>query len=83
MMIEVVNELWKNSRSDSIIWEVEWSRNEVRVRAYHPGRKEFRSHAFSRAEVELSEVPLDKMVRALDKFKPFLNHTDLADGEVV
>ena len=83
-MIEVINELYKNSRSESTMWEVEWSRHEVRVvaylqdwdYAYNRGKFESRSHTFSRMEVDLSEIPLDKMVGALDKFKPLLKEDD-------
>ena len=83
-MFEVIDKLHENSRSEYIIWEIDWGRHEVIVcaylrdwdYAYNKGWIDSRTHAFSRQEVERSEVPLDKMVRALDKFKPFFKEDD-------
>lgn len=50
--------------------------HEVRVCAYHQDWIKSQAHTFSRMEIERSEIPLENMVGALDKFKPFLKEDD-------
>ena len=71
-MFEIIDKFHESSSSDSILWEIEYSRYEVRVYAYHQGWNEGRSHTFSKMEIELSKVPLVNMIGVLDDFKPFL-----------